>query len=76
LVAGVLKGGPADKAGLLAGDILLAIDGKPIYDTGSMLNLIAALTPNQQASLNIARAEKNLNLMVKVGKRPKPLAKK
>jgi serine protease DegQ len=41
-----------------------------------MLNLIAALTPNQQASLNIARAEKNLNLMVKVGKRPKPLAKK
>jgi serine protease DegQ len=76
LVAGVLKGGPADKAGLLAGDVLLAIDGKPIYDTGSMLNLIAALTPNQQASLNIARAEKNLNLMVKVGKRPKPLAKK
>jgi serine protease DegQ len=76
LVAGVLKGGPADKAGLLAGDILLAIDGKPIYDTGSMLNLIAALTPNQKASLNIARAEKNLNLMVKVGKRPKPLAKK
>jgi serine protease DegQ len=76
LVAGVLKSGPADKAGLLAGDILLAINGKPIYDTGSMLNLIAALTPNQQATLNIARAEKNLNLMVKVGKRPKPLAKK
>ncbi len=75
LVAGVLKGGPADKAGVLAGDILLAIDGKPIYDTGSMLNLIAALTPNQQANLNIARAEKNLNLKVKVGKRPKPLAK-
>jgi serine protease DegQ len=76
LVAGVLKGGPADKAGVLAGDILLAINGKPIYDTGSMLNLIAALTPNQQANLNIARAEKNLNLKVKVGKRPKPLAKK
>jgi serine protease DegQ len=76
LVAGVLKGGPADKAGVLAGDILLAIDGKPIYDTGSMLNLIAALTPNQQANLNIVRAEKNLNLKVKVGKRPKPLAKK
>jgi serine protease DegQ len=76
LVAGVLKGGPADKAGVLAGDILLAIDGKPIYDTGSMLNLIAALTPNQQANLNIARAEKNLTLKVKVGKRPKPLAKK
>jgi S1-C subfamily serine protease len=41
-----------------------------------MLNLIAALTPNQQANLNIVRAEKNLNLKVKVGKRPKPLAKK
>ncbi|MBZ4200274.1 MAG: Do family serine endopeptidase [Methylotenera sp.] len=76
LVAGVLRGGPADKAGVHAGDVLLAIEGKPIFDTGSMLNLIAALAPNQQASLKIARAGKTLNLMVTVGKRPKPIAQK
>ncbi len=76
LVAGVLRGGPADRAGVHAGDVLLAIEGKPIYDTGSMLNLIAALAPNQAASLKIARAGKTHNLTVKVGKRPKPVAQK
>ena len=76
LVAGVLRGSPADKAGLRAGDILLAIDGKPVSDSGSMLNLIAVLTPNQNATLKIARAEKTLNVTVLIGKRPKPAVAK
>ncbi|MES2182765.1 MAG: Do family serine endopeptidase [Pseudomonadota bacterium] len=72
LVAGVLRGSPADRAGLRAGDILLAIEGKPISDSGSMLNLIAGLTPNQNATLKISRAEKIINVTVVIGKRPKP----
>lgn len=76
LVAGVLRGSPADKAGLRAGDILLAIDGKPVSDSGSMLNLIAVLTPNQNATLKIARAEKTLNVTVLIGRRPKPAVAK
>lgn len=72
LIAGVLKNSPAEKAGLRAGDILLTIDNKPIADTSNMLNLIAALPPNQKATFKIARAEQRLNIAVLIGKRPKP----
>lgn len=74
LIAGVLHNSPADKAGLRAGDILLEIEGKPVLDSGSMLNLVAALSPNQKAKLKIARAEKEINVSILIGKRPKPLA--
>lgn len=73
LIAGVLSNSPADKAGLRAGDILLAINDKPVLDSGSMLNIIAGLVPNQKAILKIARAEKTLNIPVLIGKRPKPV---
>ena len=76
LIAGVMRGGPADRAGLRAGDILLTIENKPISDTGSMLNLIAALTPNQKATLKIARAEQTMNVVVLISRRPKPVSTK
>jgi serine protease DegQ len=72
LIAGVLRNSPADKAGLRAGDVLLEVDGKAVTDSGSMLNLIAALKPNQRSVLKVARADKVINVPVIVGKRPKP----
>ncbi len=72
LIAGVLKGSPADLAGLKAGDVLLAINNKAVVDSSGMLNIIAALKPNEKAVLRIARAEKEINVDVTVGRRPKP----
>lgn len=72
LIAGVLQRSPAEKAGLRAGDILLAIEGKPVLDSASMLNLIAALKPNQNAIVKILRAQKLINVTILIGKRPKP----
>ena len=72
LIAGVLSNSPADLAGLKAGDVLLAINDKEVSDSSGMLNLIAVLKPNQKAVLKIARAEKEININVVVGKRPRP----
>ena len=76
LVAGVLRDSPADRAGLHAGDVLLTIEDKPISDTSSMLNLIAALKPNQKAKLKIARSETTMDVIILIGKRPKPAPEK
>ncbi len=74
LIAGVLRDSPADKAGLKAGDILLAINDKEVIDSATMLNIIAVLNPNQKAVLKIVRDGKVINVSVLIGKRPKPVA--
>ena len=72
IIAGVLRNGPADKAGMKPGDVLLAVDGKPVTDPRSMLNLVAGLTPGETAKLRIRRGQETLELAVAIGKRPKP----
>ena len=37
-----------------------------------MLNLIAVLTPNKKADIKNARAEKTVDILILIGKRPKP----
>jgi serine protease DegQ len=70
LIAGVLKGGPAEVGGIRPGDILLAVNGKAVTDSASLLNLIAALQPGQQAQLTVARKQQSLKLKILVGRRP------
>jgi serine protease DegQ len=70
LIAGVLRGGPADRAGIRPGDVLAAVNGKAVRDSSSLLNLIAALPPGKMAALQLHRNHANMKLMVRVGKRP------
>ena len=72
LVAGVLKGGPADRAGVKPGDVLVAVESKPVADASALLNLVAALKPGQKAKLTLLREQKEIVLTVDVGKRPRP----
>jgi serine protease DegQ len=72
IIAGVLKGGPADKAGMRPGDILVAVEGKPVSDTTDMLNIIAQLTPGNRAKMTVLRKSQESTLEVTVGKRPRP----
>jgi serine protease DegQ len=72
LIAGVLLDSPADRAGLRPGDILTAINKKPVVDSQSMLNIIALLKPREKATLSILRTGKKVDIELVVGKRPLP----
>jgi serine protease DegQ len=71
IIAGVVKGGPADKAGIKPGDILIAVEGKTVGDMTDMLNLIAQLTPGEMAKLTVLRKTRQAVVDVTIGKRPK-----
>ena len=75
LIAGVLRGGPADKAGVKPGDVLLEVQGKPVADPTGMLNLIAALAPGQSAKVKLRRHGQEVDATITVGRRPKPQAR-
>jgi Do/DeqQ family serine protease len=72
IIAGVMRGSPADKAGIVPGDVLLSVAGKPVKDAQSMLELIAGLPPGQAAKFRVRREGKDVELAGVIGKRPKP----
>ena len=72
IVAGVLKNGPADRAGIKPGDILVSVDGQDITDTTRLLNLIAQIKPGSNAKIHLVRKNRELDLEVMIGKRPPP----
>ena len=72
LIAGVMRGSPADKAGIRPGDVLLAIDGHKIKDAENMLELIAGLEPGRAGRVSLRRDGKEVDVEAMIGKRPKP----
>ena len=75
LIAGVLRGGPAEKAGVKPGDVLTEVEGKPVADPTTMLNLVAALAPGKPANVKLKRNGSAVDATITVGRRPKPQAR-
>jgi serine protease DegQ len=71
IIAGVVRGGPADRAGIRPGDILLSVDGKKVGSTNDMLNLIADLPPGGKSRMTVMRKNHQATLDVTVGRRPR-----
>jgi serine protease DegQ len=72
VVTGVLHDGPASKAGLEPGDVIVAIGGKPVHDSSELLTLVAALKPGTVAGFSIDRKGKTLAIDITPGQRPRP----
>lgn len=71
-ISGVYRGGPADKAGVKPGDILIAVGNESITDTTTMLDAIARLKPGTTTHLKLLRKKEEVDVQVKVAARPKP----
>ena len=70
LVSSVEPGGPADKAGIKPGDVILAFEGKPVDTSTRLPTLVATTKPGTRAPLEVWRNGKKQNLSVAVGEMP------
>ena len=66
LVSQVSKDGPAARAGIAAGDVILAVAGHPVERYGELSGAIAAMRPGSDASLTVWRNGKEQTIEVKV----------
>jgi serine protease Do len=69
LVGSVQKGGPAAKAGLKPGDVIVKFDGKPIARSSDLPALVAAAKPGRQVTLEVWRDGKAQQISAEVGTR-------
>lgn len=67
LIAEVVKGGPAEKAGMKRDDVVIAYEGKEIMDASTLRNEVATSTIGQEAKVTVLRNGKKVELTVKIG---------
>jgi serine protease DegS len=70
VVAGIYRDGPAQKAGLQPGDLILTIDGKAAGDGRRSMNQVARTRPGDTISIDVLRNGKPLQLTAEIGVRP------
>ena len=70
IITGVLQNGPAFKAGLKPGDVLLAVGEQDVRNVSELLTLIAAQTPGSAVKMRIKRRDADLSLDVTPAQRP------
>lgn len=66
----VISGGPADKAGLKAGDIITKVNDDTIDAQHGLTSLLGKYQPNDKVKLNVVRGDQNLTLEVTLGTAP------
>ena len=68
-VMNVIPGGPAAKAGLQKGDIITAMDNKPVDDANTLIQMVARKAPNSVVNLQVMRNKAQSSVNVTLGER-------
>ena len=66
-IARVEKGGPADKAGIRAGDVILEFDHQPVQNFDQLKAAVDSVTPGEQVTVELQRDTKKMSLRLIVG---------
>ena len=72
IITGVMQNGPAAKAGIRPGDVIVQVADKPVNSVSELLSGVAALKPGKTARFGLLRREQKIELDVVPGVRPKP----
>jgi S1-C subfamily serine protease len=69
IVLSIERGGPADKAGLLVGDIFVSLGGTPVSDTGDVQNALESAAVGQAMEAGLLRGGEQRQIAITVGER-------
>ncbi|MGV3494670.1 MAG: S1C family serine protease [Ramlibacter sp.] len=72
LITGVLQDGPAARAGVRPGDVVVQVGGKDVSNVSELLTLVASLKPGVATPFRLQRRDDTVDVTVTPGKRPKP----
>jgi serine protease Do len=70
LVARIVDGGPADKAGIEPGDVITAVNKKSVRNESEAINAIGLMSPGDSVNLTVFRNGKRKDLVAKIGEYP------
>lgn len=68
MIGNVVEGAPADQAGILPGDVIMAFDGKKITTAQSLQDLVSATKPGQTVPVNVLREGKLKTFLLKTAR--------
>jgi hypothetical protein len=71
-IADVHEGGPAEAAGLLAGDVLVSINDNPVRDYAAIRPAIGAYAPGKTVTVRVLRDGKEVDVALKLARSVRP----
>src|SRR5690606_25846448 len=72
VIAALVKDGPAERAGVRVGDVLVAIGEEPVTNIAKMLDIVARQVPGSQTRFHFLRDGKPVDIDIRIAERPDP----